>query len=101
VAPRHRPPRMPPLGERQLRPYASHAAIDADPDYGKLICFCERVSRAEIVAAFHTTIPARDVDGVRRRTRAQMGRCQGFFCGAAVTGFLDEAASAPTPAGVR
>ncbi len=82
--------RMPALGEKQQRPYASAARINADPDCGRLICFCERVSRAEIKAAMRTPVPARDLDGIRRRTRALMGRCQGFFCAATVAELFDE-----------
>jgi glycerol-3-phosphate dehydrogenase len=87
---RPRPAQMPPLGERQVRPYQSQAAISANPDFGIVVCFCERVTRGEIAAALRAPIPARDADGLRRRTRAQMGRCQGFFCGATITSLVDE-----------
>jgi glycerol-3-phosphate dehydrogenase len=55
------------------------------------VCFCERVTRGEVRDALASTIPPSDVDGLRRRTRALMGRCQGFFCGAEVTRLLDDA----------
>ena len=48
----------------------------------------ERVTRGEILDALAAPIPAVDLDGLRRRTRALMGRCQGFFCGAHVTALL-------------
>jgi glycerol-3-phosphate dehydrogenase len=80
---------MPPLGERQPRPFASAEAIARDPECGRLACFCERVSHAEVVASLHATIPARDLHGVRRRTRATMGRCQGFFCEAGLIAMLE------------
>ena len=83
-------PRMPNIGEAFLRPYADAARIAADPEYGRVVCFCERVSRGEIRDAFVSPVPPCDVDGLRRRTRALMGRCQGFFCGAEVTRLLDE-----------
>lgn len=54
--------------------------ISADSAYGRIICRCEKVSEGEIREAIRTNPPARDLDGVKRRTRAQMGRCQGGFC---------------------
>lgn len=54
--------------------------IKKDPSYGKIVCRCERVTEGEILAAIRTNPKARDLDGVKRRTRAQMGRCQGGFC---------------------
>ncbi len=83
-------PRMPNVGEAFPRPYADDARIAADPEYGRVVCFCERVTRGEVRDAFASTIPPTDVDGLRRRTRALMGRCQGFYCGAEVTRLLDE-----------
>ncbi|GAA4057150.1 NAD(P)/FAD-dependent oxidoreductase [Actinomadura miaoliensis] len=85
------PPRMPNIGEARPRPYADADRIAADPAYGTLVCFCERVSRGEIRDALTSTIPPRDLDGLRRRTRAMNGRCQGFYCGANVTGMLEKA----------
>lgn len=78
------PPRMPPLGEAGPRPYRDAARIAADPAYGRIVCFCERVTAGEIRDAFRTPLPPHDLGGLRRRTRAMNGRCQGFFCGAAV-----------------
>lgn len=48
--------------------------------YGRIICRCEGVSEGEIREAVRTNPPTRDLDGIKRRTRAQMGRCQGGFC---------------------
>ena len=55
--------------------------IKENPAYGKIVCRCETVSEGEILAAIRTNPPARDLDGVKRRTRSGMGRCQGGFCG--------------------
>ena len=82
--------RMPNIGEAAPRPYQSAAMIAADPDYGRIVCHCERVTRGEIVDATAAVIPARTVDGLRRRTRALLGRCQGFYCAAPVTRLLAE-----------
>lgn len=67
-----------------------HFAIMADSDraklieqnhlYGKVICRCEVVTEGEIVDSINRPVGARDVDGVKRRTRAGMGRCQSGFC---------------------
>lgn len=50
------------------------------PAYGRIICRCETVSEGEILDAIHRNPGALDVDGVKRRTRSGMGRCQGGFC---------------------
>ncbi len=55
--------------------------IKKDPSYGRIICRCETVSEGEILDAIRSNPPARDIDGVKRRTRSGMGRCQGGFCG--------------------
>jgi glycerol-3-phosphate dehydrogenase len=83
--------RMPNIGEAFPRPYRSPAAIAANPDYGRIVCHCERVSRGELLDAAVSTIPPRDLDGLRRRTRALLGRCQGFYCLAEVASLFAEA----------
>lgn len=55
-------------------------AIEEDSAYGKIICRCETVSEAEIIDAIRRPAGARTIDGVKRRVRAGMGRCQGGFC---------------------
>ena len=57
------------------------ALAKENPDYGKIVCRCETVTRGDIIAALRSTIPARDIDGLKRRVRPTMGRCQGGFCG--------------------
>jgi glycerol-3-phosphate dehydrogenase len=91
LEPADRPPvelRMPDIGERSQRPYQRSELIDADADYGRIVCFCERVTRGEIRDALEGPLAAVDLDGLRRRTRAHMGRCQGFFCGAEIAELL-------------
>lgn len=85
------PPRVPNLGEAGMRPYRDVERIAQDPAYGEIVCFCERVTAGELRDALSSTIPARDLGGLRRRTRAGNGRCQGFFCGAAVRAELERA----------
>ncbi len=76
------------IGEAGARPYQSAEMIAANPTYGEMVCHCEHVSKGEIVEAAHAPIPARTLDGLRRRTRAMQGRCQGFNCHASVAAIL-------------
>lgn len=55
------------------------ALIAQDPRWGRIICRCEMVTEAEVVAACHAPIPARTYDALKRRTRIGTGRCQGGF----------------------
>lgn len=59
--------------------------IKKDKSFGKIVCRCETVTEGEILEAIRTNPRARDLDGVKRRTRAQMGRCQGGFCSPYIT----------------
>lgn len=54
--------------------------IRKEPAYGTIICRCESVTEGEIIDAIHRPIGAKSLDGVKRRTRAGMGRCQAGFC---------------------
>ncbi len=78
------PPRMPNIGEAFTRPYQDADLIASDPAYGRVVCFCERVTAGEIRDAYDSLIPPAGLEGLRRRTRAMNGRCQGFFCGAEI-----------------
>ena len=89
---------MPNLGEVDLRPYQNSRAMAADPDYGRIVCHCESVTRAEILAACAAPVPARSLDGVSRRTRAMLGRCQGFYCAAQVLRLFAAATGCDIPA---
>ena len=65
---------------RELDDAERAAVIAKNPLYGKIICRCETVTEGEIVDAIHRPIGARDLDMVKRRTRAGMGRCGSGFC---------------------
>jgi glycerol-3-phosphate dehydrogenase len=78
------PPVMPYIGQAGTRPYQDAARIAADPEYGRIACHCERVTRGEIRDARAGPLPPADLDGLRRRTRVLNGRCQGFYCAATV-----------------
>jgi len=65
-----------------------NAIIKENPSFGKIICRCETVTEGEILEAIRTNPKPTDLDGVKRRTRAQMGRCQGGFCMPYITELL-------------
>ena len=74
-------------GKRRPMHYFKELTIDEKneiikdhPEYAHVICRCETVTEGEILEAIRTNPKPRDVDGVKRRTRASMGRCQGGFC---------------------
>ena len=65
---------------REMSIAEKNRVIRENPAYGRIICRCEGVTEGEILDAITRNPGARDLDGVKRRTRAQMGRCQGGFC---------------------
>ena len=69
--------------------------IKKNPKYGKVICRCETVTEAEIVESIHRTPGATSIDGVKRRVRAGLGRCQGGFCGPQVINILSRELGLP------
>ena len=54
--------------------------IEEDPDYGEVICRCEKVTKAEILKAIHNPLGVDTMTGIKYRTRSMMGRCQGGYC---------------------
>ncbi|MCR5144991.1 MAG: NAD(P)/FAD-dependent oxidoreductase [Lachnospiraceae bacterium] len=66
-----------------------NALIKQNPAYGQIICRCESISEGEILDAIHRTLGARSLDGIKRRTRAGMGRCQSGFCSPKVMEILE------------
>ena len=87
------PKRKKPFYEMSNRERAE--AVAEDPAYGNLICRCEVVTEAEIRQAIRRPVGATTVDGVKRRTRSGMGRCQGGFCSPAVVRILSEELGIP------
>ena len=59
---------------------ARNTLIRQNPDYGIILCRCEQISKGEILAAVRRPLPCDSIDGIKRRVRAGMGRCQGGFC---------------------
>ncbi len=64
----------------QLSPEQRAEMIRQNPAYGAIVCRCEQISEGEILDAIHSTLGAKTLDGIKRRTRAGMGRCQSGFC---------------------
>jgi glycerol-3-phosphate dehydrogenase len=73
------------------------ALIAQNPDYGVIVCRCEEVSAGEIRDALRRPVPCDTVDGVKRRVRPGMGRCQGGFCGPLVVQLIAEETGKPLP----
>ncbi len=65
-------------------------AVAENPDYGEIVCRCETVSRAEILQAIHNPLGVHTVTGIKNRTRATMGRCQGGYCQTRITHMIEE-----------
>lgn len=93
----YRPGRPPQPVFRALDPAAQEALIAQDARYGRVVCRCETITEGEIVDAIRRPCGARTVDGVKRRTRAGMGRCQGGFCGPRVVTILARELGIPVP----
>ena len=74
------------------------ALIRQNPDYGIIICRCEEVSKGEILDALRSPIPVPTVDGIKKRVRPGMGRCQGGFCSPQVVRIIAEYLGVPLSA---
>lgn len=80
--------RTPDLSETAPRPWQDSARIVHDPAYAEMICHCERITRGEIRDALAGPLAPQTMSGLKRRTRAMFGRCQGFYCGARLQSML-------------
>ena len=72
-----------------------NALIKNNPSYGKIVCRCEEISEGEIIDAITRPLGAKSLDGIKRRVRAGMGRCQGGFCSPKVMELFEKYASIP------
>ena len=90
---------MPPVSRkkpfREMNACERVAAIAENPQYGSIVCRCEVVTEAEIREAIRRPVGATTIDGIKRRTRAGMGRCQGGFCAPRVAELLSEELGIP------
>jgi glycerol-3-phosphate dehydrogenase len=69
--------------------------VDEDPEYGHLVCRCELVTRKEVKAAIHNPLGVRTINGIKYRSRAMMGRCQGGFCSTRIVDMLAQEFDTP------
>ena len=91
----YNPLRKPMHRFRELSIEEKNKIIKQDKSFGKIICRCESVTEGEILEAIRTNPKPTDLDGVKRRTRAQMGRCQGGFCTPYIMKLLAEEMNIP------
>lgn len=80
---------------KTLSPEAWNELIRREPAYGQIICRCESVTEGEILEAIRRPLGARSLDGIKRRTRAGMGRCQAGFCSPRVMEILAREQNVP------
>ncbi len=65
---------------RKLSEEEKDAVIRSHPEYGRVLCRCENISLGEVLEAMNTNPKPQDLDGIKKRVRSGMGRCQGGFC---------------------
>lgn len=82
----------------ELPPEEREKLISDNPEYGRIICRCETITEGEIIDAIRRPLGAKSLDGVKRRTRAGMGRCQGGFCSPRVMDILSRELGLPLEA---
>ncbi len=87
---RKAPPRMAQLSEEE-----QDRLIKQNPDYGVIVCRCEQVSKGEILNALHSPLCVPTLDGIKRRLRPGMGRCQGGFCSPLITQLIADELGIP------
>lgn len=93
--PKFNPRRKGPPVLREMSDEERNAKIAENPDYGEIVCRCEEVSKGEILDALRSGICVPTVDGVKKRVRPGMGRCQGGFCMPLVTKIIAEYLGVP------
>ncbi|MDD3214426.1 MAG: (2Fe-2S)-binding protein, partial [Eubacteriales bacterium] len=64
--------------------------IAENPEYGELVCRCQKVTRAEILKAIHNPLGVHTMVGIKYRTRSMMGRCQGGYCQMRIAEMIEE-----------
>ena len=80
---------------KEMDPEQRNAMIEKNPDYGVIVCRCEEISKGEILDALRSPLPVTTVDGVKKRVRPGMGRCQGGFCMPLVIQIISEFTGLP------
>ncbi len=73
---------------RELPHSMRESLVRSDARYGRVVCRCETVTEAEVIEALHRPIVSANLDAIKRRVRAGMGRCQGGFCGPRIVAII-------------
>lgn len=81
-------------------PEKQEELIAQNPDYGEMVCVCEEITKAEILQAIHNPLGVSSMTGIKYRTRAMMGGCQGGFCQMKIEHLIEQELGIP-PADVR
>ncbi len=89
------PIRKAPYRFKDLDDKEKDALILKDGRYGKIVCRCENISEGEIIDAINSPVGANNLDAIKRRTRAGMGRCQGGFCTPIISKILSDQLNVP------
>jgi glycerol-3-phosphate dehydrogenase len=74
----------------ELDPEEKADLVAENPDYGEVVCRCEQITRKEVLDAIENPLKARTIAGIKYRSRAMMGRCQGGFCLPRIVRILEE-----------
>ena len=82
--------RAPYINMNELSTLEKNEIIKKDNNFGKIVCKCEVVSQGEILQAINSPLKPLSIDGIKRRVRAGMGRCQGSFCALKVAKLIAE-----------
>lgn len=80
---------------RELSNKERNALIKSNPEYGRIVCRCEVITEGEIKDSIRRPLGAKTIDGVKKRTRAGMGRCQAGFCTSRVLDILSKELNIP------
>lgn len=78
-----------------IRPYSNADLVRQGVGFDRIVCYCENISRGEIIQHLDSPLMPRTLDGLKRRTRAQMGRCQGFDCQIRIAEIVSEHCGIP------
>jgi glycerol-3-phosphate dehydrogenase len=89
------PIRRRPLSFRESSDKMRLSLIEKNPKYGKIVCRCEHVSEQEIIDAIHHPVGSDTIKGIKKRTRAGSGLCQGGYCESTVLGLIAQEKGIP------
>ena len=75
--------------------YDNKESVKENPDNGKIVCYCEQITKGDVIRHLDSPLKPRTLDSIKRRTRAQMGRCQGFDCMVSIAEIISEHCEIP------